>query len=75
MRIMDLDFRTAVKYAYLGDAIYRLESGRRAALCITSAIPGVLTHANDPYHLSPANISGFDLAADDWVAETTDRSV
>jgi hypothetical protein len=71
MRIMDLDFNTAIKYAWLGDRIYRLRSGSKASRILLenyawSELP--MVHPSSPFEVN-------DIFANDWVAETTERSV
>ena len=74
MRIMDLDFQTALKYAFLGDEIYRLSKGKNTQIKVyttgVSDTPVLFTDG-----METKTFSSADVVAKDWVAESTDNSV
>ena len=76
MRIMDLNFQTALKYAFLGDEIYRLSGGSGVTVKVTDSYSKSVSQPrlirSDGFTVI---LAGDDVLATDWVAESTDRSV
>ena len=77
--IRNLSFNDALKYAYLGDLIYREADGKLEGLTFVYTNDVVkLVHkylADDDGTLIEPTLEDLDVSADDWVAEGTRESV
>lgn len=81
MRIMDLSFKEALKYMYLGDMAYRLKDGRGKAIAFAKSRVqsddykrGLLTDlmiTQDPYrvvHSGACHIEEWEMSLGDFMA-------
>lgn len=75
MLITGLTFQQAIKYAYLGDEIWREWTGRQNALQVDKTM-GSLTVLKRFAKSIPVNdLTSDDVLANDWIALTGEISV